>query len=90
MRQNEFDLCTRLRAERVSAPPEHPVHPTICDEAADRIEELQRRCSYLQTTKRSDEDQLIAILKLCGLEHAETSVVDAVQNALALKRTSQK
>ncbi len=34
------DLAERLRAEKISAPPEHPVHPSICDEAADEIDRL--------------------------------------------------
>lgn len=31
-------LVVRLRKELVSAPPEHPVHPAVCDEAADALQ----------------------------------------------------
>lgn len=34
------DIVERLRTELISAPPEHPVHPSICTEAADEIERL--------------------------------------------------
>jgi len=33
-----LNLVHRLRECKVSAPPEHPVHPKICSEAADFLE----------------------------------------------------
>ncbi len=41
-------LVEDLRAYLVSAPPEHPVHPTICDRAADRIQELETEIKVLR------------------------------------------
>ena len=46
-----FDLVQRLRDERISAPPEHPVHPNLCDEAADEIERLQIECGTMYCRK---------------------------------------
>ena len=39
-------ISQRLRIYRVSAPPEFPVHPSICDEAADRIETLDNELAW--------------------------------------------
>jgi hypothetical protein len=36
------DIVERLRAYRVATDPSHPLHPKICDEAADEIERLRR------------------------------------------------
>ena len=41
MLRGTTDLIQRLREHRISAPPEHPVHSSICDEAADEIERLR-------------------------------------------------
>ena len=35
-----LELVGRLRKYKVSAPPEHPVHPKICDETADFLEKI--------------------------------------------------
>ena len=35
------DIVERLRQTKISAPPEHPIHPSICTEAADEIERLE-------------------------------------------------
>ena len=42
METTDEDIVKRLRSYRVCAPPEHPVHPAICDEAADEIVRLER------------------------------------------------
>ena len=47
------DLLHRLKFYRVSAHPDHPVHPAICDEAAERIEQLQK--SELEAKKKLRE-----------------------------------
>ena len=39
---NDLDyLVDELRCYRVSAPPEHPLHPAVCERAADAIERLR-------------------------------------------------
>ena len=35
------ELVGRLRDFKISADPAYPVHPAICDEAADKIEQFQ-------------------------------------------------
>ena len=52
--QKRLTLVERLRQYRVSADPAHPVHPLICDEAADYIELLHRRLD-LQPEETVDE-----------------------------------
>lgn len=60
------DLVSRLRMERVSAPEDHPVHPTICDEAAERIEQLTALIEQLtalieQMRKAAKETDLLIV-----------------------------
>lgn len=53
------DLVSRLRMERVSAPEDHPVHPTICDEAAERIEQLTALIEQMR--KAAKETDLLIV-----------------------------
>lgn len=58
-------LAARLREYRVSADVNHPVHPTICDEAADRISELEKAADFaLAVLWGSDGDRKGATRKL--------------------------
>ncbi len=42
------ELIDLLRSHRVSAPPEHPVHPEIDDRAAKALEDSDRKMEYMQ------------------------------------------
>lgn len=59
-------LTHRLRILHISAPPEHPVHPAICDEASDEIERLGR---LLDATTRAERPTSFGNYKwACGHE----------------------
>jgi hypothetical protein len=52
------DIVDRLREYRVSAPPEFPVHPGICDEAAKEIVRLREEIDRRDCTVHKNSESL--------------------------------
>ena len=67
-----MELVERLKEYRVSAPPEFPVHPLICDGAIDKIERL----TLIQKENSMKRERLWAALQLVADSTMELGIAN--------------